>query len=129
MGKTFTVHHTRDIEVEEGWGVHVTPIFEHEDDEPEYGRVSKIIVEVVRIAADEIVYTYGGMPCVRTNEGGTPLHVPVENFAHVDDITHDDTHDLRTRWFATEDAARGHARHTEERFANPSPWESFVDLG
>jgi hypothetical protein len=118
--------HTYSIErkYREGWGVEIVAIWAGESDEPECDRISDIDVIVVRIHPDN-GRTVGGVYCMAA---GDNFYVPVENFRQLDDLSQDDTHDLRTRWFATEEGARAHAKFTEERWANPSPWESFVTL-
>ena len=124
MNKEFTVVHRRQITVREGWGVEIVPLWGEREDGSEY--VSEIETDVVRVAPDTIVYSSSdGVPCVQT---ASNFFVPVENFKDLPDLDTDDTHDLRTRWFATEYEARDHAEYTKSRFANPQPWESFVKL-
>ncbi len=118
---TLKLVNTRNIKVEEGWGVDVTPIFSDEQDD---SHVADIDVTVVQITKDNLE-KIGGVWCVKLGEN---YHVPVESFKHLDKLWQDDTHDLRTRWFATEQEARDHAEYTLSRWKNPNPWESFVCL-
>jgi hypothetical protein len=140
---TFELETTHTITVREGWGVDVMAIWAGADepihssetevddtyseiqmDEPTY--ISEIQVAVVHItpAACKLV---GGVWCVDTGDGSS--WVPVENFRELEDLPQDDTHDLRTRWFATEREAIEHADTVKARWAHPAPWESFVELG
>lgn len=124
MNRIFTVTVPRDYVFTEGFGVVVTPIFE--EDTGMYGeRISDIDVEVVAIREAD-VKIIGGVPCLPIP--GWAHYVPVENFEEVPDLTEDDTHDLRSRWFETEDEANEHAEYTRNRWANPQAWESFVKL-
>lgn len=121
MGKQFTVTVPRDYTFEEGWGVHIISIWAG-DDEPE--RIVEIEVSVVAIT-EAGVRIVGGAPCVQVEDN---LYCPIENFQREVSETYDDTHDLRSRWFATEDEARVHARYTRSRWENPAVWESFVQV-
>lgn len=107
-----------------GWGVSVTPIFQTDDDTEEVTGVADIHVDIVRIE-ESAVQIVGGVPCVRVDAN---FFVPLDNFQQVDDLAHDDTHDLRTRWFATEEEARAHAASVQSTWDHPKPWESFVTL-
>lgn len=120
--RTFTVQLTRTETYEEGFGVHVSPIWGGEDEEVD--RVVDIDVSVVPIRED-LVSIVGGVACVQVYERA---YSPVENFLHAEDLTQDDTHDLRSRWFATEQEAKDHAEYTLSRWAHPEPWCSFVQL-
>lgn len=122
---TFDVTTTRTRTFTQGWGVHVIPIWDTDDDGNDTGRISAIEVGVARIAADTVEIV-GGVPCVLDSSG---INVPVENFATLNDLSVGDTHDLRTRFFETESEAREHAEWTQNRWDNPSPWESFVEVG
>jgi hypothetical protein len=106
----------------EGWGVCIVPMWSGED-EPEH--VSDIEVEVVRLGPTTEVIVAGAL-CVQVWPNA---YVPMENFQPLDDLTVDDTHDLRLRWFARETDARAHAEYTLQRWKNPQPWESFVEVG
>ena len=117
---TYTLERT----YREGWGVSVCPIWAGEDENPECDRIAEIEVFVIRLHPDN-GRLVGSAYCMQ--QGDSP-NVPVENFRPLDDLRTDDTHDLRDRWFATEDEARAHARYTAARWANPSPWESFIQL-
>lgn len=119
---TFELTATRSIVVKEGWGVSVIPIWDNDEGE-QIDRIVEIIVNVVKISR-ETVTEFAGAWCVM--DGIT--YVPVENFKELSDLTTDDTHDLRTRWFATEQEARAHAKSVEDRWNHPQPWESFVCL-
>ena len=111
-----------EISVHNGWGVSITPVWD-EDEES----VHDIDVNVVEIRQDA-VRIIGAVPCVVIDEAFR-TYVPVENFRKVPDLSVDDTHDLRTRWFATEREAREHAASVEDRWRNPEPWCAFVALG
>jgi len=116
--ETITRQVCRDVSYETGWGVACLIIWDDED------RVSDVEIVVVEIApATEKVL--GGVLCVSI---GPDMNIPIQNFEHVEDLATDDTHDLRDRWFATEDEAREHARYTVDRWANPEPWCSFVKI-
>lgn len=39
-----------------------------------------------------------------------------------------DTHDLRDRWFPTEDEAKEHLEYTLDRWHHPAIWECFVRI-
>lgn len=105
----------------DGWGVHVEPIWSGED-EPEH--VSDIEVALVQLAptAEHIV---GGRICARVWQDA---YVPMGNFQPLEDLTGDDTHDLRSRWFASRSEAEEYAAYVERRWRNPAPWESFVQV-
>lgn len=121
MPETFELIQRRTLVVKEGWGVNVTPIYGGE----EFDQIVEIDVNVVEIRR-ELCSEVGGVWCVADIEGIS--FVPVENFQDVSDLTQDDTHDLRTRWFATEFAARIWAESVRNRWDHPQPWESFVCL-
>jgi hypothetical protein len=118
MSDTFTITHTITHTFRAGWGVDVLPIFDDETD-----AVTEIEVSVVRIAEDTVVM-HGDVPCVR----GEGYDIPVSNFDDTGDLWADDTHDLRTRWFATEAEARAHARSVQATWDSPAPWVSFVAM-
>ena len=108
----------------EGWGVAICPIWASDDDGEPLDAVADIEVSVVRLGptTERIV---GGAICAEAWPG---LYVPMENFKRLEDLRHDDTHDLRDRWFATETEARDHAAHTQRRWERPQPWESFIQV-
>jgi hypothetical protein len=116
---TYTVTTTTEHTFREGWGVFVDPCFDHETD-----LVAEIDVTVVPITEAGTTIS-GNVPCVAVWPGA---FVPVENFANVPDLATDDTHDLRSRWFATEEEAREHAADVEQSWRHPNPWQSFVTL-
>jgi hypothetical protein len=125
MTWTFTLTKEVTETFSEGWGVAVEPLYEIDEEEVNWDeRICDVVATVVRIDKDaaELI---GGVWCVSDEVGHW---FPIENFEERDDLTQDDTHDFRDRWFATEDAAREHATYTVNRFQNPSPWESFVRL-
>lgn len=126
MGHEFEVTVTipRTYTFETGWGVWLSPVYEWNDDTNSGEGICDVDGGVVRIdpAAVQIV---GGIPCLAI---GDRMFWPVENFEHIDDHANDDEHDLRSRFFETEDEARDHLAYTLTRFANPSPWESFIKL-
>ena len=105
----------------EGYGVYVIPIWSGED-EPEH--VSDIEVGVVKLAPTH-EHIIGGAICAKI---GDKFYVPMENFQRLEDLTVDDTHDLRDRWFASKTEADDYAFHVERRWQYPQPWESFVVL-
>lgn len=115
--KTFTRTTSRTREYREGWGVHVLTVHAADSDD-----VAEIDVSVVRIADDTVTHLIGGAWCVALDG----YYVPAENFEDVPDLTRDDAHDLRSRWFATEEEARAWAHHVESRWARPEPWCAFV---
>lgn len=45
------------------------------------------------------------------------------------DSRYNDTHDLRPRLFKTKKEALEHKKYTLQRWANPQPWEVFVQTG
>lgn len=104
----------------EGYGVAFVPVWDEDTEQ-----VSDVISVVVEISP-RTVWTIEGMACVADADG---CMYPVDNFRELDDdLDVDDTHDLRDRWFATEDEARDHERDTMARYRNPLPWESFLQL-
>ncbi len=107
----------------EGWGVFVDPIFANEEYYSE-GTIEDIEVSVVEINEATSSDFIGGVFCVSVDG----MYVPIENFAKAEHLANDDHHDLRTRWFATEEEAREHANWVEQRWLNPEPWTSFVQL-
>jgi hypothetical protein len=115
----FTLTHEVAETYHEGWGVDIIPIWG--DDE----RITEIDVMVVEIDAGN-ARLVGGAWCMPAGNG---YWVPIVNFRDESDLVYDDTHDLRTRWFATAKEATDHATYTRQRWDNPSPWESFVNLG
>ena len=114
-----TIPHTYTFK--EGWGVFVEPEYSGEDDRlgP---RVTDIHVEVVRIDKEH-VEVIGGLPCVWTS---LDIGVPVKSFLDVLDLTEDDTHDLRCRYFATKSAAEEGATTVKDLWEHPNPWTAFV---
>lgn len=125
---TFTVTTTHEHTFTEGWGVSINAIWSGGDEDgPEY--VSDIDVAVVRITADT-VEVIGEVPCVKLDptSPNNRTWVPVANFKVEAARQYDDTHDLRDRWFATEEQAKHHANYTLQRWRNPRPWESFVAI-
>lgn len=92
-----------------------------EDDE----RVADVDAGIVRITSDTITFR-GGALCVNAED--VDICFPVENFRELEDLWEDDTHDLRDRWFATEQEARDHLEYTLDRWRRPEPWESFVKV-
>jgi hypothetical protein len=126
---TFELIATRKIVVKEGWGVDVTPIYADEDGDYDE-KIVDINVSICHIV-QENVKEVGGAWCLGTQTLAgkwSGFYVPVENFQFVPDLNEDDTHDLRTRWFATEDDARAHAETVKSRWEHPEVWESFVCL-
>jgi hypothetical protein len=125
MSKTFTVNVP--VTFQEGFGVaciakcaNCNPCY---DDE---GVITDIEVQVVPITK-ALVCIVGGVPCVPLSSGGiTVAYYPVENFRALTNLTADDTHDLRNRFFETEKEAQEHAQFVQRRWNNPAPWESFV---
>lgn len=123
--REFQVTVPRAYKFREGWGVAVDVIWEGEDEDGNISeRVADISVFVTEIREDR-VRIVGGVPCVQVLE---EYHMPVENFQEVEDLPYDDQHDLRTRWFATEEQARDHAEDVESTWRNPAPWQSFITL-
>lgn len=118
---TITITVTRDIEVKEGWGVYFIPVWTGEEDE----RIVDVDAGIVRIAPDTITLR-GGVLCVKAEDGD--IYFPVENFRELKDLWEDDTHDLRDRWFATEQEAQEHLEYSLNRWRHPQPWESFVKV-
>lgn len=103
---------------QQGWGVSFIPIW---DDDDFVSDIDSTVVEITESAVELI----GGEPCVKL---GPDTYVPVENFLTEVSGGHDDTHDLRDRWFATEREAREHETYTMKRYRNPQIWESFIQL-
>jgi hypothetical protein len=118
MTDEFTVNVPRTYRT--GWGVAVLEIWSGEDEQPE--RITAIEVEVVRIGISN-VRIIGGAPCV---SGGPDIWHPVDNFRDLPDLTTGDSHDLRDRWFATEQEAREHAARVRHEWDNPLPWQPFA---
>lgn len=115
----------------EGWGVSVALIYAGEDD---YGvdreAIADLEVGVARIAADT-VYPIGNIPCVpfdhdTAGDSDYPVWVPVELFKADLAPVNGDSHDARSHWFATEAEARDHAKTVAEQWANPLPWQAFI---
>lgn len=123
--KEFTVTVPRNFTFREGWGVLIDPVFEG-DTEFENDKVADIDVGIVPIRED-LVEIIGNTPCMPVPEVDKHF-VPIENFQDVSDLWQGDTHDLRTRWFATEGEAKSHVVRTMARWNNPEPWESFICL-
>jgi hypothetical protein len=121
---TFDLEVTRTITISEGWGVTCMPIWAADDDPPEHITEVEVFVAEITHERCELI---GGAWCVLVEDG--QLWVPVENFQKLPELTTDDTHDLRTRWFATEAEAREHADWVVKRWEKPAVWESFVVLG
>lgn len=118
---TFTVTTTRTHTFRQGWGVFVDTIYDWNEETNEPNGVSEIGPVVVCIVPDAVAIV-GGASCISTDFGW----VPVENFANVGDLTQDDSHDLRTRWFATREEAESHAAFVRSTWDNPAPWVSFI---
>ena len=114
MSREFTLKREIVETFKEGWGVAIDPIFD-EDTE----RVVDIDFDILPITEQDAVLI-GNVWCVG--------HTPIVNFVDVEDLTQDDTHDLRTRWFAIEEEARTHALNVLETWQNPPVWVSFVTL-
>jgi hypothetical protein len=108
-----------------GWGVAVNEVWSGDDDPTEH--IEAIDVEVVRIDADA-ARIIGGVPCVQTADEVEQYAIwhPIENFRDLPDLTGDDSHDLRDRWFATEQEAREHAARVRREWDNPLPWQPFA---
>lgn len=124
MTKTFKVTQIIEHEFEGGYGVYFAPVFTGED-EPNPDAIVDVDGGIMRIAP-HTVREFGGALCVVEEDG--KFGIPVENFQKLDDLWTDDTHDLRDRFFETEEEAKAHLEYTLERFANPAPWESFIQL-
>lgn len=123
MTREFTVSITRDYTFREGWGVYVEPLWAIDEDDNE--SIAEITVEVLPIRESDVVVV-GGAACLRL---GQDAYVPVDNFERLGgpgEVEYGDTHDLRSRYFETEQEARDHAEFTEQRFRHPQPWESFI---
>ncbi len=88
---------------EEGWGVDVSPIWSGEDAKSE--RIVEIDVSVIPIRETD-VQIIGEVPCVKV-PGTSHIFIPIGNFAHVENLTENDTHDLRSRYFETQAEGRG----------------------
>ncbi len=109
-----------------GWGVWVDVIWDGDDEE--MVSVSDCEVIVMEISK-QTVFVDNGIVWVELNRGECDsLRFPVDRFARVDDLHQDDTHDLRCRWFETEQQAIDHAQSVQQTWANPNPWTSFVAL-
>lgn len=122
----FAVTSSRQIKLEEGWGVIWMPVWEGGEDMP--SRIAEIYPYYGRIYPDTIEYRGGvpGIMCTSPTDEADQIFVPADSFEKVGDLTEDDTHDFRSRWFATEEEAKDHITFTLNRFNHPSPWESFV---
>lgn len=105
------------LSFKEGWGVSVTVIGDED-------QITDISVSVVEITALNAVVV-GNILCVKNEDNHA---IPIENFDADVPETPNDTHDLRSRWFATQEEAETYARFTANRWRNPQPWESFVRL-
>lgn len=124
MGETFTVTIPRTYTFETGWGVWLSAVYDFDEETNTEGGIADVDGGVVRIEASA-VEIIGGAPCVLI---GSRMYWPVQNFERIEDQANGDEHDLRSRFFETEDQARDHLSYTLKRWANPSPWESFVRL-
>jgi hypothetical protein len=116
-------------EVDAGYGVWFELVFDFDDS------LSEVDGAVYRIAPDT-VEVFAGALCVVDRSGPTgyghgrnAFGIPVENFARLEDLNTDDTHDFRTRLFDTEQDAREHLEYTLERWKNPEPWCNFIETG
>jgi hypothetical protein len=103
----------------EGWGVVVEIVWNGEDDAE---GVAFLEPSVVRIATDNL-QTIGNVACARVDGNN---YVPIENFKAGLSPASSDSHDARSHWFATEAEAREHAESVAEQWANPLPWQSFI---
>lgn len=117
---SFELTTTRIITVRDGWGVVCVPIWAGEESEG-IAEVEVFVVPIIRDNCREIA----GAWCVAADDN---CWIPVEQFQELDELTQDDSHDFRTRWFATFVEATAHATSVRQRWANPAPWESFVAL-
>lgn len=124
MSDTFTVPVTTEVTVKARWAAIILPVWSGED-EPE--RVSDIDTYVVEVSP-ETVKVVGGAVCVAL-EGDTGF-IPCDagQWATDSPARYDDTHDLRSRLFDTKVEAEEHIKFTENRFAHPQVWESFVQV-
>lgn len=123
MSSEFSVTTQRTQTFRAGWGVSVVAVWSGDEDEgPE--RVADIDVSVVEIREDA-VQIIGGAPCIQI---AANMYVPIENFRELPELSEDDTHDLRDRWFATEQEARAHAANVQRTWDHPPVWVSFVRL-
>ena len=119
--KEFQIEVRKVVTLKEGYGTYFIPIWSSEDED----RIADVAGGVVRIAPDTVT-VIGGEACVKAEDD---LYIPVTEFRELEDLPYDDTHDLRNRWFASEEEAREHLEYTLSRFQNPLPWESFVEVG
>jgi hypothetical protein len=127
MSKTFTITIPRTYTYQGGWGVFVNCVYDYEDENgnelsPDTARITDIDVEVVQISEGRVAVV-GGAACVF---GPSEVGVPVDSFLDVPDLTEDDTHDLRSRYFPTRDAAEEWAGHVRQLWKHPNPWTAFV---
>ncbi len=121
MAKEFTVTRIRTITLKEGYGVWFIPVYAGEDS-PNPDAVVDVDAAIVRISPDTIVMLHGE-PCIPI---GNNCFIPAATFQEREELACDDTHDLRNRWFETEQEAREHMEYTLRRWKHPQPWESFV---
>lgn len=121
MSDTFELATTRTVTIREGWGVACVPIWAGEDEPEAIADVEVFVVPITREACRLI----GGAWCVAADDN---CWIPVESFQELEELWQDDSHDLRTRWFASFTEADAHATSVRQRWANPAPWESFVAL-
>lgn len=103
-------------------GVDFYPVCDPDEDSD---RIVEVISSVSRIASDTVKIV-GSVPCIPLEDSVS--WVPVSNFRASVDDSFGDTHDLRSRWFASEAEAREHVRWTMARWNNPQPWEVFVTI-
>lgn len=109
-----------------GFGVFFEPIYQEED----WGeKITDIVPYMVEIIPENIV-DISGVACVPVNteeeRKEDRFFVPIANFKDVPDLTEDDTHDFRSRWFATNKEAVEHIEYTMKRYRHPQVWESFI---
>lgn len=120
MSETFEFEFTTTATIRAGWAAWFMPIWDADTD-----TIAELEAGVAQVTPGNL-RAVGGAVCAQPEGESWWLPCQPEHFAT--DEVHDDTHDLRARLFDTREEAEAHVRDTLDRFANPAPWESFVQL-
>ena len=120
---TFEIRYDKLIKIEEGWGVLFDPTYSESDENDRVVDITPYLFEINR----NTVKIYGNVPCVESVKGISIA--PVDLFKNLKDLDVDDTHDFRPRWFKNKADAVDYITYTVNRWNNPEPWESFVEMG
>ena len=135
---TFKIKWEVEEEVERGYGVYFETIWsvylnEETGEMFETGMVSDIKGHIVEINEDTVIAGTDVSVVVETDDGWSDDIVPVSQFERVNVEFHHvancgDTHDLRSKFFENREDAEKYLEFVVNRFYNPKPWESFVQV-